>query len=110
MRVPETCAGIYAAAALPPACRRYQRPYSMIAAAHRNVAAPPFDRIDSVSEKARRRLAAAAARKAGVEALLITHLPDVRWLCGFTGSTAAVVLLANSAATPVLIPDGRYTA
>ena len=27
----------------------------------------------------------AAAKAAGVEALLVTHLPDVRWLCGFTG-------------------------
>ena len=66
--------------------------------------------MDRVSEKARRKLAAAAARKAGVEALLITNLPDVRWLCGFTGSNAAVVLPANSAASPALITDGRYTA
>lgn len=71
---------------------------------------PSFDRMDRVSEKARRKLAAAAARKAGVGALLITHLPDVRWLCGFTGSNAAVVLPANSAARPTLVTDGRYTA
>jgi len=63
-----------------------------------------------VSEKARRKLAAAAARKAGVGALLITHLPDVRWFTGFTGSNAAIVLPPNSAAKPILITDGRYTA
>ena len=34
----------------------------------------------------------AAAREAGVDALLVTHLPDVRWLCGFTGSNAALVV------------------
>jgi hypothetical protein len=28
-----------------------------------------------------------------VDALLVTHLPDVRWLCGFTGSNAALVLV-----------------
>lgn len=44
--------------------------------------------------------------KAGVEALLVTHLPDVRWLCGFTGSNAAVAVTAKQA---VLFTDGRYT-
>ena len=63
-----------------------------------------------MSEKARRKLAVAAARKAGVGVLLITHLPDVRWLTGFTGSNAAVVLPANGAAKAILITDGRYTA
>ena len=41
-----------------------------------------------------------------VEALLVTHLPDVRWLCGFTGSNAAVGVTPRSAA---LFTDGRYT-
>jgi len=44
-----------------------------------------------------------------VDALLITHLPDVRWLCGFTGSNAAVVLPVRSRLRPVLVTDGRYT-
>jgi Xaa-Pro aminopeptidase len=43
---------------------------------------------------------------AGVDALLVTHLPDVRWLSGFTGSNAAVALTARKAA---LFTDGRYT-
>jgi Xaa-Pro aminopeptidase len=41
-----------------------------------------------------------------IEALLVTHLPDVRWLCGFTGSNAAVAVTARGAA---LFTDGRYT-
>ena len=60
----------------------------------------------------RRRRAAAAARTAGVDALLVTHLPDVRWLSGFTGSNAALVLMApkNGTAKAALFTDGRYTA
>jgi Xaa-Pro aminopeptidase len=43
----------------------------------------------------------------GIETLLVTHLPDVRWLCGFTGSNAALAVGGNKAA---LFTDGRYTA
>jgi Xaa-Pro aminopeptidase len=43
----------------------------------------------------------------GVKAILVTHLPDVRWLCGFTGSNAALAVTAGRA---VLFTDGRYTA
>jgi Xaa-Pro aminopeptidase len=39
-----------------------------------------------------------------VDAFLVTHLPNVRYLCGFTGS--AGVLLA--ALRPVFFTDGRY--
>src|SRR5271165_2699324 len=49
----------------------------------------------------RRRMAAAAA-----ETLLVTHLPDVRYLCGFTGSNAALAITPSRA---VLFTDGRYT-
>src|SRR5579884_2018740 len=68
-----------------------------------------FSRIAEVSDNARRNLAAAAARRAGVDALLVTHLPDVRWLCGFTGSNAAVLLPSSPGHKPVLFTDGRYT-
>ena len=42
-----------------------------------------------------------------VEALLVTHLPDVVYLCGFTGSNAALAITAKRA---VMYTDGRYTA
>src|SRR5437899_3151405 len=54
----------------------------------------------------RKRRAAAAAKGAGVDGMLVTHLPDVRYLCGFTGSNAALVLAGGRA---VLFTDGRYT-
>jgi Xaa-Pro aminopeptidase len=41
-----------------------------------------------------------------IKALLVTHLPDVRWLCGFTGSNAALAVTAQKA---TLFTDGRYT-
>jgi Xaa-Pro aminopeptidase len=41
-----------------------------------------------------------------VEALLVTHLSDVRYLCGFTGSNAVLAITAYKA---VLFTDGRYT-
>jgi Xaa-Pro aminopeptidase len=42
-----------------------------------------------------------------VDGLLVTHLPDVRYLCGFTGSNGTLVLAGGRA---VLFTDGRYTA
>ncbi|MGB9404254.1 MAG: Xaa-Pro peptidase family protein [Candidatus Acidiferrales bacterium] len=40
------------------------------------------------------------------DAILVSHLPDVRYLCGFTGSNAVLLVTANSA---TLFTDGRYT-
>jgi len=45
--------------------------------------------------------------RAGLSGLLVTHLSDVRYLCGFTGSSAA---LAVTRRTARLFTDGRYTA
>ena len=46
-----------------------------------------------------------------LQAMLVTHLPDVRWLCGFTGSNAAVVAVRGKAGIKLqLFTDGRYTA
>ncbi|GAC1416656.1 MAG: Xaa-Pro peptidase family protein [Acidobacteriaceae bacterium] len=46
-----------------------------------------------------------------MDALLVTHLPDVRWLTGFTGSNAAVALLCGPGTIRArLFTDGRYTA
>ena len=54
----------------------------------------------------RRQRVGAAVKKVGAEALLVTHLPDVRWLTGFTGSSAAL-LVKGSRVT--MFTDGRYT-
>jgi Xaa-Pro aminopeptidase len=43
---------------------------------------------------------------AGVDALLVTALPNIRYLTGFTGSAAA--LLATGAGGAHLVTDGRY--
>jgi Xaa-Pro aminopeptidase len=42
----------------------------------------------------------------GLQSLLVTHLPDVRYLCGFTGSNAYLAITPNRA---VMFTDGRYT-
>src|ERR1700747_3196073 len=55
----------------------------------------------------RKRRAAGAPKSAGVDAMVVTHLPDVRYLCGFTGSNASLILTGGRA---VLFTDGRYTA
>ncbi|HWT64801.1 MAG TPA: aminopeptidase P family N-terminal domain-containing protein, partial [Terracidiphilus sp.] len=45
--------------------------------------------------------------RAGLSGLLVTHLPDVRYLSGFTGSGAALAVTRRAAR---LFTDGRYTA
>jgi Xaa-Pro aminopeptidase len=45
--------------------------------------------------------------KAGLSGLLVTHPPDVRYLSGFTGSSAALAVTRRAAR---LFSDGRYTA
>jgi len=43
---------------------------------------------------------------AGVDHLLITNIPDIAYLCGFTGSSAH--LLVGPVGKPTLVTDGRY--
>src|SRR5580698_8152186 len=43
----------------------------------------------------------------GLPGLLVTHLPEVRYLCGFTGSSAALAVTRRAVR---LFTDGRYTA
>jgi Xaa-Pro aminopeptidase len=62
-------------------------------------------RIEEMNFSLRKRRAATAAKSAGVDGLLVTHVPDLRYLCGFTGSNGAVVLAGGRA---VLFTDGRY--
>jgi Xaa-Pro aminopeptidase len=40
-----------------------------------------------------------------LDLLLVTHLPNVRYLCGFTGSAAALLVAERGA---ILFTDGRY--
>src|SRR5665213_3133875 len=65
-----------------------------------------FGRIIEMSLSVRKKRVVTAAKAAGVDCLLVTHLPDVRYLCGFTGSNAALVLAGGRS---VLFTDGRYT-
>lgn len=44
--------------------------------------------------------------KLGLQGLLVTHLPDLRYLSGFTGSTAALAITRRAAR---LFVDGRYS-
>jgi len=41
-----------------------------------------------------------------LDALLVSHLPNIRYLCGFTGSSGTLVLTEQGA---VFFTDGRYT-
>ena len=43
--------------------------------------------------------------RAGLPGLLVTHLPDIRYLSGFTGSSAALAITRRAAR---LFTDGRY--
>ncbi len=45
-------------------------------------------------------------RARGIDALLVTHLTDIRWAVGFTGSHACLLIMPERA---VLLTDGRYT-
>ena len=56
--------------------------------------------------KARLRRTRAETVRARIDVLLITHLPNIRYLCGFSGS---VGVLAVSERKAMLFTDGRYT-
>jgi Xaa-Pro aminopeptidase len=58
---------------------------------------------------ARQTKLASSLRQAGLDALLVTHLPNVRYLCGFTG-TAGALLLQTGVRSPktTFYTDGRY--
>src|SRR5436190_7550385 len=56
--------------------------------------------------KARIRALRESLERHRVDSMLVTHMPNVRYLCGFTGSSGALLVGPNSAA---LYTDGRYT-
>ncbi|MBO0881964.1 MAG: aminopeptidase P family N-terminal domain-containing protein, partial [Mycobacterium sp.] len=55
----------------------------------------------------RRTALSAAIRSVGLDAMLVTDLVNVRYLSGFTGSNACLLVFADDR-TPVLATDGRY--
>ena len=59
---------------------------------------------------ARQQTLASELRERGVDGLLVTHLPNIYYLCGFSGTAGALLFLAHQR-TPKLIffTDGRYT-
>ncbi len=68
---------------------------------------PSLSANSSAHYKARMRQLRATMAKQKVAALLVTHLPDVRYLCGFTGSNAALAITKKAA---LMVTDGRYIA
>jgi Xaa-Pro aminopeptidase len=56
--------------------------------------------------RARQRRLEATLAASGVDAFLVTHLPNVRYLCGFSGSSGMIALARGKR---VLFTDGRYT-
>lgn len=59
---------------------------------------------------ARQQKLAHRLQESGVDAFLVTHLPNIHYLCGFTG-TAGVLLFLPGTRKPssIFFTDGRYT-
>jgi len=47
-----------------------------------------------------------ALRSSRLDSLLVTHLPNIRYLCGFTGSAGTLLI---TPASSIFFTDGRYT-
>jgi Xaa-Pro aminopeptidase len=54
----------------------------------------------------RKKKVATAVKRGGAEALLVTQMADVRYLTGFTGSAAALIVRGSKV---TMFTDGRYT-
>jgi Xaa-Pro aminopeptidase len=48
----------------------------------------------------------AAMEQRRLDALLVSYFPNIRYLCGFTGSAGVLLVTARD---KVLLTDGRYT-
>ena len=45
-----------------------------------------------------------------LQGMVITHMPNIRYLCGFTGTSGVLAVGGGSRPRSVLFTDGRYTA
>ncbi|MGA8152289.1 MAG: Xaa-Pro peptidase family protein [Terriglobales bacterium] len=59
-----------------------------------------------MDHKGRQKRLRSALESTRLEALLVTHLPNIRYLCGFTGSAATLLI---TPAKSLFFTDGRYT-
>ena len=64
------------------------------------------DKLRMMNYRARLQAAGDEVSKQRLDHLLVTHLPNIRYLSGFTGSSA-VLLVSGSGS--ILFTDGRYT-
>lgn len=59
---------------------------------------------------ARQKKLSAQLRHLGMDGLLVTHLPNIYYLCGFTGSAGMLLFIAGERAPKLIFyTDGRYT-
>jgi Xaa-Pro aminopeptidase len=59
---------------------------------------------------ARQKKLAVVLRQSGFDALLVTHLPNVLYLCGFTGSAGVLLMQVSERSHKLTFyTDGRYT-
>ncbi len=56
--------------------------------------------------KGRRTKIQSALNQNRLDALLVSHLPNIRYLCGFTGTAGALLITKNHS---LFFTDGRYT-
>ncbi|MGY6502301.1 MAG: M24 family metallopeptidase [Acidimicrobiales bacterium] len=68
---------------------------------------PPRPSLPAMDRAARRGRAVDAVTAAGVGCLVVTKMVNIRWLTGFTGSAATMVLDADQG-RDLFITDGRY--
>jgi len=59
-----------------------------------------------VDHKCRLKKLQSVFERNALDALLVTHLPNIRYLCGFTGTSGVLVVAARNA---LFFTDGRYT-
>jgi len=62
-------------------------------------------RHDEMDYRGRQRRVVEVLKAKRLDALLVTHLPNVRYLCGFTGSAGVLLVVSNRF---TFFTDGRY--